>query len=292
MLFIVPIPVSNDSSTSYQLNLIYSTYLGGNGEDGVGPVFLDSDNNLTVIAKTYSTNFPIKNAIQTDNGGIDDIIIFKLNENGDELLFSTYFGDNGVDNVFGADVDSSGNIVFVGITESSNFPLKKPIFDNRSNGSRDIFITKISPDGQTIIFSTYFFSTSLYMVDVAVDTNDNIIVFGCTDGIRFISTDLNKQNVNGPTDFFLTKLSTDGQTILSSILLGGSGQETAQQMTLDSKNNPIFIGYTSSHDYPLNKAIKTDFGSSSLGIIINKFDYGSNSSIFSSCFGGIDLWAY
>ncbi|MHA2365189.1 MAG: hypothetical protein ACXAC7_14615 [Candidatus Hodarchaeales archaeon] len=303
-LFISLINIYNSSSILFEiknnneltengltLSLVFSTFLGGNGEDGAGPVLLDSNNNIIIVAKTPSTDFPTVNAFQDTNNGSDDVIITKFNEDGQEIIYSTYFGGSGNEYVYGASLDSQGNIVIVGITESNNFPVKNPLWDNRSGSDRDIFIAKFSGDGQSLIYSTYLFSSIYYMVDVAVDSQDNIIILGTTDAIRFNSTqEAYQTEINGSTDLFLTKLSADGQTILSSTLLGGSGDDQARGLTLDHNDNPVFTGYVSSTNFPLKNQIKSNKGTSDLGVVVGKYNFTSNNLLFSSYFGGINQW--
>jgi len=107
--------------------LSYSTYLGGSRLDNGTGIAVDRAGNAYITGYTYSTNFPTQNPLQAANGGINDVFITKLNQNGDALLYSTYLGGSSNDNGFGIAVDRAGNAYITGRTGSTNFPTQNPL---------------------------------------------------------------------------------------------------------------------------------------------------------------------
>ena len=130
--------------------LIYSTFVGGSvaGDVTLQPwdegrsIAIDTSGNAYVTGLTDSSDFPTVNAYDSTYNGLDDIFVFKLNPDGNALLYSTFVG--GIANDAGNDIvlDSDGNIYVVGITHSSDFPILNA-FDDTYNGYSDVIVFKL-----------------------------------------------------------------------------------------------------------------------------------------------------
>ncbi|MEZ2227324.1 MAG: S8 family serine peptidase [Microcoleus sp.] len=131
-------------------SLIYSTYLGGSGDDKGDRITVDSAGNAYVTGNTTSTNFPTKNAIQSISGGGQDAFITSINSSGSALVDSTYLGGSGNDFGSGIAVDTSGGVYVAGGTASTNFPTANPLQAANGGGASDAFITKIIPGGPQV----------------------------------------------------------------------------------------------------------------------------------------------
>ena len=133
----------------------YSTYLGGSDEDDILGIAVDSSGNAYVVGATQSVNFPTANPLQATRGGSFDGFVAKLNSSGSALIYSTYLGGSGLDVSFGIAVDaSSGNTYVTGLTESTNFPITKPLQAIFGNGPFDGFVAKLNSSGSALIYST------------------------------------------------------------------------------------------------------------------------------------------
>jgi uncharacterized repeat protein (TIGR01451 family) len=128
--------------------LVYATYLGGSGDDRGTGIAVNSSNNVYVTGFTSSTNFPTVNPLQSSNGGGADTFIAKLNAAGTALIYSTYLGGSGNENLSGnitfsgsLALDAASNAYVTGFTSSSNFPTVNPI--QGYGGSVDAFALKI-----------------------------------------------------------------------------------------------------------------------------------------------------
>jgi hypothetical protein len=129
----------NSTGTS----LVYSTYLGGTGEDGACAIVADSSDNAYVTGYTYSANFPVSGgAYQSVNGGGEDGFVLKLNPTGTILVYSTYLGGSNSEIGRGIAVDSGGNVYVTGNTESTNFPATAGVYQGALGGPLNAFITK------------------------------------------------------------------------------------------------------------------------------------------------------
>jgi len=294
LLNVILIGIETKANTSTEntcpLNIEFSTLIGGNGEDGTGNIVLDTEGNILMATKTDSTDFPLVNPYQISNNGLDDGIIFKFSSDGQELLYSTYFGGSGNDIVFDVALDSEGNIIITGTTDSADFPMKNALNDTKSASERDVFLSKFSADGQELLFSTYICGTNNWVASLALDSSDNIYLMGSTESETLQATIGTYQpTIKNSTDAFLTKMSSDGQTVFYSTYFGGNDFDNIRSMNLDSDNNVIFCGYTSSEDLPLvnnfqNKSVST------YDNYITKISSDGTNLLFSSYFGGNRQW--
>ena len=122
--------------------LIYSTYLGGAGDDQGKGIAINGAGNAYLTGSTRSANFPTLGPFQATLGGVSDAFVTKLSLTGDSVLDSTYLGGSGADEGQGIGVDLVGSAYVAGFTESANFPTMAP-FQTAFGGVRDAFVTKL-----------------------------------------------------------------------------------------------------------------------------------------------------
>ncbi|WP_455393055.1 DUF7948 domain-containing protein [[Eubacterium] cellulosolvens] len=124
---------------------IYSTFIGGNEYDKSGGIDVDMNGNVIITGFTNSTDFPItKDAYQKDCKGLFDVFFSRLNANGSELLYSTFFGGQDREDGFYFACDIEDNIYMTGTTNSFDFPTTLGAFDTNYNGNTDVFMLKFS----------------------------------------------------------------------------------------------------------------------------------------------------
>ena len=124
--------------------LVYSTYLGGSGDDQGFGIAVDPAGNAYVTGNTTSSNFPTTaGAIDTTLNGSDDAFVTKLDPAGSMLVYSTYLGGSERDQGRGIAVDSAGSAYVTGLTQSTNFPATAGAFATTFNGTSDAFVAKI-----------------------------------------------------------------------------------------------------------------------------------------------------
>ncbi len=137
-------------------DLIYSTYLGGNGQEVGRDIFVDNFGNAYVCGVTTSSNFDVTtNAYQASNGGpflSADAFITKINSSGTSLLSSTYLGGSNDEWAYGLTNDNFGYVYITGRTESSNFVTSLGAFQTTFGGGQfDIYVTKLCIDSNMTI---------------------------------------------------------------------------------------------------------------------------------------------
>jgi hypothetical protein len=166
--------------------LLYSTYLGGSGQDGGQGIAIDSSGDAFVTGRTSSSNFPaIAGAFQTSLGGEHDASVTKLNATGSALLYSTYLGGSGFDDGVGIAIDSSGDAFVTGVTKSENFPVTPFSFQRTCqlgpHGEKicsEAFVTKLNPTGSALSYSTYLGGNGANGNGIAVDSSGDAYVAG------------------------------------------------------------------------------------------------------------------
>jgi hypothetical protein len=136
--------------------LLYSTYLGGSGDDSGLAIAVDSNKNAYVTGVTGSTNFPTANPTQAQNNGENDAFVSEISAGGSALTFSTYLGGslnentsttNGGGSLAGIAVDSAGtNVYVIGSTASTDFPTVAAE-QGTAGGTGDAFVAKYSTSG-------------------------------------------------------------------------------------------------------------------------------------------------
>src|SRR5262249_45495892 len=137
-------------------SLVYSTYLGGSGGDGGSGIAVDpATGDALVTGYTGSTNFPTANPLQPNYGGFGDAFVARLRADGSALVYSTYLGGSYQDTGSGIAVDTAGNVFVAGWTLSLNFPIANALQPAYGGGPRDGFVTKLTPDGSALLYSTY-----------------------------------------------------------------------------------------------------------------------------------------
>lgn len=204
---------SSDGST-----LEYSTFLGGTLSDNGLCIAVDTAGNAYISGRTYSTDFPTKNAFQAAyGGGIMDAFLTKIGSAGNTLEYSTYLGGSLDDDCFDIAVDDRSNAYLTGRTKSTNFPTSNAFQATYAGGVYDGFITKFDSASNTVAYSTYFGGAGWeYLNGIAVDNSDNVVVVGGTAS----TLDYPLKNAyqaafgGGNYDICLTKLGADGDTLI------------------------------------------------------------------------------
>jgi hypothetical protein len=191
--------------------------------------------------------------------------VTKLNPRGSGLVYSTYLGGSGADFAIGLDVAPAGDVVVTGATDSADFPTTAGAFDRTYNGGDlDTFVTKLDPDGASLVFSTFLGGPDVDVGFISFfDRAGNVMVEGDTGSPSFPTTPraFQPHYGGGDSDGFVTKLRADGSGLLWSSFIGGSDADGAHDGTLGRKDEFFIDGPTSSTDFPTaKKAFQSTYG--------------------------------
>lgn len=280
---------------------LYSTYLGGANADESSAIAVDEAGNAYVAGHTLSADFPVTSAAQPVHGGVSyfglgDAFVAKLAPNGASLLYSTFLGGSGDDEVRGIAVDAEGSAVVVGRTYSSDFPRESAFQGNIGSPGEtfpDAFAAKLAPNGTSLRYSTFLGGEGTdEAYAVAVDADRNAYVGGYTDSEAFPTEAAFQPDGGG--DGFLTKLSAEGDLGYSTYF-GGSGIDAVYGVAVDAAGRAVAVGETDSADFPLAAPHQDHLGGTYADCwdfygcgdaFVSRFAADGQGLVFSTYFGG------
>ncbi|MEM6524744.1 MAG: PKD domain-containing protein [Bacteroidota bacterium] len=282
--------------------LIFSTYSGSTYDNWGNTATFDALGNLysggMVTTANGGSSFPItNNAYQNSFGGGDwDAAILKYDSAGRSLLYATYLGGLGNEIPQSLVVDQNGDLLILGVTSSSNFPVTNgSIFQGGTNiqplggvdffSGTDIFISKLSADGSTLLASTYlggsqndgvnFISGRLNAAssskqesplarnygdqlrgDIFTDSENNLYIASNSLSSDFLSSHTLNPFQGGVLDAVMVKLTTDF-TVQWSRFIGGTGYDAAYSIKLNSVDEVVIAGGTTSSDLDITSGWQT-----------------------------------
>jgi Beta-propeller repeat len=238
--------------------LVYSALIGGAGSDFATGIAVDPSGSAYIVGYTSSVAFPVTSAgfQKTFGGGLQDAFVAKLNSSGSGLIYCTYLGGAGDDIANGIAVNAAGQAYVVGYTDSGNFPTRSPIYAN-AGGQGDAFVAKLTPAGDSLVFSTYLGGSSVDIATaVALDSSGNVYVTGTTLSANFPVTVGAFQTLNqGSYDAFVSKLASQGTSILYSTYIGGEGSDQSSSIAVGADGTVYIGGFTYSSHFPLQIAV-------------------------------------
>jgi hypothetical protein len=242
-------------------------WAGTLGDEGTG-IAVDGQGQAYVTGHTYSSDFPLANPLPTGDSlhGDGDAFVVKLNAAGNALLYSTYLGGGGLrdgtdiyltvgiredDGGAAIAVDGQGQAYVTGFAGSSSYPLVNPLPPpgNTLQGGSDAFVAKLSGAGNTLLYSTYLGGSAADSgYGIAVDGQGQAYVTGQTSSADF---PMANNTLHGQTNAFVTRLSATGNSLLYSMYLGGSSNDTGAAIAVDGQENAYVTGHATSVDFPL-----------------------------------------
>lgn len=238
--------------------LQYSTFLGGSSEERGFGLAVDRFSCAYVTGFTGSSDFPTLNAYDNTFNGYRDTYVTKLNSSGDSLVYSTYIGGASDDGGWRLSVDNKGWAYVTGSTFSSDYPTVFP-FDGNYNGDRDIFVTKVSPYGDYLQYSSYFGGNGVdYIISLEIDNEGHSYLSGLTTSYNLPLSNPYDESYNGETDAFVAELSTVDSSLVFSTYLGGSSFDGSYGLAVDSARSIYVSGRTNSVDFPVFGAYDPD----------------------------------
>jgi len=270
--------------------IVYSTFLGGNLVDEGDAVFIDSNENAYVVGSTQSTNFPATTGAYnyTFQGSPYDAYVTKIDPSGTKLVYSTFLGGDDLDYGLGIDVDDSGYVYIAGRTISTDFPVTASVFQDSNRGNDDGFITKLSPDFSSLIFSTLIGGKYRDRANyIMVDESGCVYVTGWAESGNFpVTSKAYDQTHNGDYDGWFAKFNRTGSQLIYSTFFGGSALEEPLNMIINDSDEVTIVGYTYSSNFPTSPgAFQTTYGGGTNDGFIIKFNADASALKFSSFIG-------
>ncbi len=283
--------------------LLYSTYIGGPGNDGATGVAVDSFGNAYIAGRSFGAGYPTTaNAVQSAYGsccGLDSAIVSELSPDGSTLLYSTYLGSSGNTYATNIALDGQGNAYVVGFTTSSALPTTSNAYQASFSGGTcggiacyDGFVTEFDTTNGTLVYSTYLGpSGNTYAYGIALDARGAIYVSGTTTSTGFPTNPGAYQTANrGGYDAFVVALDGGSGALLYGTYLGGSGDDLAFGLALDDVGDILVTGQTASPNFPTVNAPQAVYGGSGRygwgDAFVTELNVAGNALVYSTYLGG------
>ncbi len=272
------------------LVLHYGTYFGGTGNEQSFGMEVDGAGNMYIAGETASSDLPIMGAYDGSYSAGNDGFVSKFSSDGATLLYSTYLGGAGFEQLRGLRVDTGGNAYVGGTTGSTDYPTTAGAFQTVKAGTNGGFVTKLDPTGGSLVYSTYVGESPATDIQVInIDDDGNVYMGGATGNNNALATPGAFQTTlsdGGITnDAWLGKLNPSGSALVFATYLGGNGSEWVIGIAVDDDQNVYATGRTSSSNFPMASAYD---GSHNGGVdgFVAKFNPTGSSLLYSTYFGG------
>jgi len=241
--------------------IVYSTFIGGGKSDkGIG-IARDAAGDIYLTGSTASTDFPSGPgyALQCAQKPLilscQDAFVMKLSSDLTTIVYSTFLGgpDPATEGACDIAVDSDGSAIVVGMTGAQDFPVTQNAIQTQLAGDLDMFITRLTPEGTALTFSTYLGGTLKELDECAgigIDNAGNVYVAASTQ-----SNDLPTMNPlqpapgGGTTDGYIAKISPTGELVYATYL-GGSNGEYPRDIITSASGQAWVTGFTTSSNFP------------------------------------------
>ncbi|MFX1560813.1 MAG: hypothetical protein ACFFBL_09510, partial [Promethearchaeota archaeon] len=207
----------------------------------------------------------------------------KFSPDGQSLIYSTFLGGSSWDWAHNLAV-KDGYVYITGYTESSDFPTINA-YDSTHNGDKDCFVTKFSPDGQFLNYSTYIGGTSADEAWSIVVDSGYAYITGDTYSSDYPTFSAYDSTHNGFYDCFVTKLSIDGLSLDHSTFLGATWDDLSRSIAVE--NGYVYVtGYTYSTNFPTSLAYDPSHSGGDTDCFLTKFSTDLLSLVYSTYIGG------
>lgn len=272
-------------------DIVYATYLGGAQSDTGNAIAVDSTGAAYVGGRTDSTDFPSTTRDTLPPRGAGDGFVTKVAPNGASVVYSSYLGGFALDLVNAIAVDSTGAAYVTGETRSDNFPFSETGYQRERRGSSDAFCSKLTPDGATLAYSTYFGGDGQEAGrGIAVDRTGSAYIVGIT-GSNNMPVSFNGAQ-RGPLllpDAFAAKFDPNGSSLVYGTYIGGDAEDQANAVAVDASGAAYIAGRTSSANFPMfnDGPLGADSYKGAFDGFLTRLSSGGNFFQFSTYYGGL-----
>jgi hypothetical protein len=233
--------------------LVFSTYVGGSGDDVAASISLDGYGDALIAGSTTGSLPTTTVAAQTSyGGGAHDGFVAQVASDGGSLGYLTYVGGSGDDAATAVAADDAGGAYVTGWTGSSDFPTTTGAYQTTLAGGTDAFVAKVSPPGDALFFSTLLGgggNDQGNAIALAPASGD-VFVAGSTSSTNFPTAMPFQSSNGGGGDAFVAQLNPEGDSLGYASYLGGSSADSAAGVAVDANEFAYVTGVTSSSAFP------------------------------------------
>jgi hypothetical protein len=272
--------------------LVYSTFVGGTGDDRGYAIAVDSTGEAFVTGKTTSANFPTTaGAFQTTRPGTTSIFVTKLNAAGSALVYSTYLGGSAVDQANAIDLNPLGDAYVAGLSTSTDFPTTAGAFQSTLRGPTNAVVAGVNASGTGLVFATYLGGSGTDIAwGVRSDSSGNAYVSGQTTSPDFPTTPGAIQTSCLasclPNNAFVTKVNSAGKALGYSTFLGGTGETELFALAVDAAGDAYVSGRTNTPDFPTTPGAFLVTNQGSFDGVLGKLNPTGTALLYSTRLGG------
>ncbi len=279
--------------------IVFATLIGGTEREHHSGITVDEKGYVYIAGGTESPDFPVTEGCYDSSfngarswGG--DVFVTKLNPTGTEIIFSTFIGGEVQETVGtgGIKLDSKGNIIIAGTTSSHNFPLTKGVIDNNDN--LHAFISKFSPDGKKLLFSTFFGNSQREGIGrVTIDDKDNIYLTGGTYTADLpVTANAFRKEIMMPKsgmlmDHYIARIDNADHKISYFSYFATDGFPSTY-IKWTKPNRLIVCGSTTGEGFPVTENAISTKGKGNLDGFVSVFNAETMELEYASLFGGSD----
>jgi hypothetical protein len=232
--------------------LLFSTYLSGSASDRCVALAVDVAGNAYVAGWTYSTDFPIRNALYPSSTGSATAFLAKIGPLGAPMAYATFLP--GARSVLKIATAEDGSAVVAG-EAGPGLPLVHPVQEAISppatHGPNDLFVARLDPAGSALTFSTYFGCSGREdLAAMRLHANGEVTIAGRAECAGLPVVGPSAAGFHGVSDVFVATLNTTEHTLVWSTYLGGSVMETTVSAAWDESGATYLTGSTDSADFP------------------------------------------
>jgi uncharacterized protein (TIGR03437 family) len=224
-------------------NLAWASYLGGGQDDAAFSVATDAVGTIYVAGWTLSTDFPFQNGFQSKSGGGYDGFVTAISADGTHIIYSSYAGSAGNDEVLAIAVDAAGSAYVAGYAGAPDFPSTAGSFGPVCPNLQGAFLIKVAPGGSQLVYGGCIGGHISQVTAVAVDSQGAAYLGGYTNDPQYPVTPGAFQRLSKPIwTNFITKIAADGTGLAYSAVFNGSSLGSIGRLAVDTDGSVYAAG--------------------------------------------------
>jgi len=295
--------------------LVFSTFSGAFSDNWGFTATYDNFGFLYSGSIAFAAGYPLLGPYQSLFGGQIDVCLTKYDTTGQSIIYSTFLGGSQCEFPHSIIANSNDELFIYGTTSSNNFPTTSNAFDQSFNGGTpinfpyalytnpngfDIFVSKLSVNGNNLLGSTYLggsandgLNTSFLKQnyadeargEISIDLNDNIYIASCTFSSNFPIIGGFQSSYGGMSDGIVVKMDNQLSSVIWSSYIGGNNHDAVYSLALDNLNNVIVCGGTLSPNLSTSVGVVQPVIAGNVDAFVSKIS-GSGNQILRSTYWG------
>jgi hypothetical protein len=268
--------------------ILFSTLIGGTGDDHVSSIAIDDAKNILLCGFTKSEDFPASpGAHQRFLNGQSDVFFLKLNPRGSHVLYSTYIGGPSEDEAEALLIGNEGSVYIAGTTFSNNFLTHYRESTSGEALPGDVFLFEIRPNSHNVFLCDMFGGASLErVVAMSMDSKGVLWLGGNTFSSDFYS-DIKKTSPDSKLPaIFLRSWDSIKKRAGTTYLFSGNQQDFLRSMFLWDDYSVYLAGLTFSNDLIPKTDFLAPFGNETGDGFLLRFNLLSSELEFATYWGG------